>query len=282
MIFQDLSACFPEARPDDLCLTFGLFKPGELPLKQAAIKTETGFETLTASMMDLGAGILLSVQSERCSDKHMVFRPLDQRKDELEDYRKRGCQFRRNGDPNSNFFTVAAAGDGVIWIRNEGDRSLRFQTPDGAVYRVCTGYTEALAPFNVRSQMAPIQILLDLNDNQLDLRIGAVYVKYGQSPWRQCGMDCQSGSHVDSYFCRISCGDDCLGVVESSSAFFLESPRLEFLDIDSYGPSQWHVRNKGDAPLSLRWPGGRTAEVPADGQVYRLEALTKSGEEAGA
>ena len=273
---------FSKAKPDDLCLVLGPFQPGKLPLERACIKTETGFQELDGSMVELGNGILLAVQSERCSDNEQIFLPLEQRGPELEDYRKRSCIIRRNGDSNSNFFTVSAAGDGVVWIRNEGDRSLRFQTPDGAVYRVCTGYTEALAPFNVRSQMAPIQILLDLNDNQLDLRIGAVYVKYGQSPWRQCGMDCQSGSHVDSYFCRISCGDDCLGVVESSSAFFLESPRLEFLDIDSYGPSQWHVRNKGDAPLSLRWPGGRTAEVPADGQVYRLEALIKSGEEAGA
>lgn len=55
-------------KTDDLCLTFGEFKPGEMPLKQAVIKTETGFEDLTASMVELSGGILLSVQSERCCD----------------------------------------------------------------------------------------------------------------------------------------------------------------------------------------------------------------------
>lgn len=280
MIFQDLSACFPEARPDDLCLTFGLFKPGELPLKQAAIKTETGFETLTASMMDLGAGILLSVQSERCSDKHMVFRPLDQRKDELEDYRKRGCQFRRNGDPNSNFFTVAAAGDGVIWIRNEGDRSLRFQTPDQTIYRVCTGYTEALAPGNTQAQISPTQILLDLHGNPLDLRIGAAYVKYGDRPCQRAGVSILSpGDQVGSSFCRIFCGDDCLGVLSSYSHYFLERPQLEILDISSYGPSLWFVRNRGESPLSLIWPDRGRHGVPADGRIYSFAALAAHREE---
>lgn len=272
---------FPKAQRDDLCLTFGTFKPGELPLKQASIKTETGFVELEASMAELGSGSLLVVQSARCCDGELIFRPLDQRRAELEDYRKRGCTFRRNGDSNCNFLTVAPAGDGTVWIRNEGDRSLRFQTPDGAIYRVCTGYTESLTPSNVRAQAAPIQILLDLNDNQLDLRIGTIYAKYGEAPWRQCGMDCQSGTHVDSYFTRIFCGDDCLGVVESYSDYFLERPKLEFLDIDSYGPSQWHIRNKGKTPLSLCRHDRRGAVAPADGQVYRLDALFQSEEEAG-
>lgn len=104
---MDYSEIFPEAKQDDLCLTFGEFKPGKMPLKQAAIKTEAGFE-------------------------------------ELEGYRKRGCIFRRNGNPNSNFFTAEATGDGTIWIRNEGERSLRFQTPDGIIYPVCAGHNAAL------------------------------------------------------------------------------------------------------------------------------------------
>ncbi len=132
----------------------------------------------------------------------------------MESYRKCGCAFRRNGDSNSNFFTATATVDGIVWIHNEGNRSFRFQTPDGLIYRVCTGYTEALIPSNVRAQVAPVQILLDLGNKQLDLRIGAVYTKYGQAPWRQCGMDCLSGTHVDSYFSRMAtettacCGQD--------------------------------------------------------------------------
>lgn len=278
---MDRRKLFPDAKPDDICLVFGAFEPGKMPLKQACIKTAAGFEELDGSMIELGNGILLAVQSMRCCDDKQIFRPLDQRGAELEDYRKRGCTFRRNGDSNSNFFTVTSTGDGVVWIRNEGDRSLRFQTPDGVIYRVCTGYTEALIPSNVQAQASPIQILLDLGGNALDLRISTIYVKYGRTPWRQCGMDCQSGAHVDSYFCRIFSGDDCLGVVESYSDYFLELPKLEFLDIDSYGPSRWYVRNKGQTPLSLRWQNGRSAIVPADGQVFQLDALMKNEEEAG-
>lgn len=277
---MDYSRFFPEAKRNDLCLVFGPFQPGKLPLKRSCIRTETGFEELDGSMAELGNGILLAVQSERCGDTDLISRPLDQRGEELEGYRKRGCALRRNGDSNSNFLTVAPTGDGTVWIRNEGDRSLRLQTTDGLIYRVCTGYTEALTSSNVRAQLAPIQILLDLGGNPLDLRISAIYVKYGETPWRQCGMDCQSGAHVDSYFCRIFCGDDCLGVVESYSDYFLRAPKLEFLDIDSYGPSRWYIRNKGKAPVLLAWSDGRTAEAPADGQVYRLETLTAPREEA--
>lgn len=267
------SRSFQDAKQGDLCLTFGVFEPGKLPLKQACIKTDAGFEELDGSMAELGNGILLAVQSERCGDTDLILRPLDQRGEELEGYRKRGCVFRRNGDSNSNFLTVAPTGDSTVWIRNEGDRSLRLQTPDGLIYRVCTGYTEPLVASNIRAQVAPIQILLDLGGNPLDLRINAIYVKYGETPWRRCGMDCQSGSHVDSYFCRVFCGDDCLGVVESHSDYFLRGPKLEFLDVDSYGPSQWYVRNKGKDPLPLSWPDGRRVDAPADGQVYRLEDL---------
>lgn len=280
---MDYSRFFPDAKPDDLCLTFGAFEPGELPLKQACIKTEARFEDLDGSMVELGNGIMLAVQYERCCNDEQIFRPLNQRGEELESYRKCGCTFRRNGDPNSNFLTVAPTGDGTIWICNKGSRSLRFQMPDGAVYRVCVGATEALIPSNVQAQVAPTQILLDLGDNPLDLQISAVYVKYGQTTrWQQCGVDCWTGARVDGSFIRVlcGCGDDCLGVLESYSDYFLEAPGLTFLDISSYGPSQWYVRNKGGTPLSLRWPDGRTAEAPADGQVYRLEALVASGEEA--
>ena len=114
---------FPEAEQDDLCLTFGPFEPGKLPLKQAAIRTAEGFKDLDASMAELGSGILLAVQSTRCCDDKLIFRPLEQRAEELENYRKRGCTFRRSGDPNSNFFTVTTTGDGTVWIRNESGRS---------------------------------------------------------------------------------------------------------------------------------------------------------------
>lgn len=268
-----LNRGFSNAKTDDLCLTFGAFEVGKIPLKQAAIKTEKDFEELNGSITEFGSGLLLAVQSVRCDDPDLIFRPLDQRAEELDGYQKRGCVFRRNGDSNSNFFTVTSTGEGAIWIRNEGDRSLRFQTADGSIFRVCTGYTEALTSSNTQAQVAPIQVLLDLGENPLDLRISAVHVKYGASPWRRGGIDCQSGAHVDSYFHRIFCGDDCLGVLESYSDYFLDAPKLEFLDIDTYGPSEWYIRNRDRTPLPLAWPGGGTVEAPADGQVYCLKTL---------
>lgn len=280
---MDYSKIFPETKQDDLCLTFGEFEPGKMLLKQAAIRTETGFEELMATMVELGGGILLSVQSERCCDDILALRPLEQRSEELEGYRKRGCIFRRNGNPNSNFFTVTATGDGTIWIRNEGERSLRFQTPDGMIYRICSGYTEALALSNTPAQIAPTKVLLDLGGNPLDVQVSVVYVKYGKAPWRRGGLDFPfPGPQVDSYICSLFCGDDCLGVLESHSDYFLELPRLEFLDIDGYGPGQWFVRNKGKSSLPLTTPKGRTVNVPADGKTYGIEELDAYREEADA
>lgn len=274
MDFQGCGRCFSGAQQDDLCLTFGEIKPGKMPLKQAAIKTESGFEDLTASITELSSGILLSVQSQRCCDNIMIFCPPEQRTAELEGYRKRSCIFRRNGNPNSNFFTVTATGNGTIWICNEGNRSLRFQTPDGIIYRVCTGCTEALALSNTAAQTAPTKVLLDLSGNLLDFQISAVHVKYGEAPWCRGGLDCLSpGSRIDSYICPLFCGDDCLGVLESYSDYFLSLPRLALLDIDGYGSEQWYVRNKGKEPLPLSGPKGRTVDVPADGQIYSVEEL---------
>lgn len=273
---------FPDAGPDDLCLIFGDYKPGEMPLKRAAIKTEGREEELEASLVELSGGIQLSVQSERCSDEAQIFCPLEQRKEELEDYRARGCVLRRNGNSNSNLFTVTTTGGSTVWVRNEGERSLRFQTPDGMIYRVCAGCTEALTPSNTSAQIGPIQVLLDLGGNPLDFQVSAVHVKYGEAPWCRGGLDCLApGTRVDGYICPLFCGDDCLGVLESYSEYFLEQPRLDLLDIDGYG-SNWLVRNKGKAPLPLTWPDGRRADVPADGQVYRIEKLNTYTEEADA
>lgn len=280
---MDYSKIFPEAKQDDLCLTFGEFKPGKMPLKQAAIKTEAVFEELEASLVELSSGIQLSVQSERCCDTTKIFGPLEQRQKELEGYQKRGCILRRNGNSNSNFYTVTATGDGAVWICNEGDHSLRFQMPDGMIYRVCAGCTEALAPSNTSAQIGPIQVLLDLGGNPLDLQVNTVYVKYGAAPWRRGGLDCLlPGSRIDSYLCPIFCADDCLGVLESYSSYFLERPGLAFMDIEGYGPTRWFVRNKGKKPLPLTGPKGWTVDVPADGQIHSIEELGAYTEEADA
>lgn len=265
---------FPDAKQNDLCLTFGEFNWGEMPLKRAAIKTETGSEELTASMVELSCGVQLSVQSERCCDDALIFRPLEQRSEELEGYRRRACVLHRNGNSNSNLYTVKAAGGGTVWICNEGDRSLRFQMPDGMTYRVCAGCTEALTPSNTPAQIGPIQVLLDLGGGSLDFQVSKVHVRYGTAPWRRGGLDCLSpGTQVDSYICPIFCDDDCLGVLESHSDYFLGRPRLEFLDVDGYGVGQWFIRNQGEAPIPLTGPKGQTSEAPADGEIYHVRTL---------
>ena len=55
-----LKASFPRVAPDDLVLVFREAGPGKLPLEWAAIKTESGFEDLHASMPELGSGTLLA------------------------------------------------------------------------------------------------------------------------------------------------------------------------------------------------------------------------------
>ena len=271
---------FPDAERDDLCLTFQEFKPGEMPLKQAAIKTETGFEELEASLVALSDGLQLSVQAPRCCDEKQISRPLEERQEELEHCRKCGCVLRRNANPNSNHYNVTPTGDSTVWIRNEGNRSRRFQTPDGMIYRVCAGYTEALAPSNTSAQSGPIRILLDLGGNPLDFQVSAVHVQYGgEVPWLQGGFDCiLPGSRVDGYLCPLFCGDDCLGVLESFSSHFLKDPGLRLLDTEGYGVSQWYVRNKGAEALPLSWPDGLSVKVPADGKVYQSENLRKEAQ----
>lgn len=279
---MDNDKTFPDAKQDDLCLTFGEFKSGEMPLKRAAIKTEMGSEELTASMVELSRGIQLSVQSERCCDEAKVFRPLEQRQEELKGYCRRACVLHRNGNSSSNLYTVKAEGDGMVWICNEGDRSLRFQMPGGMIYRVCAGRTEALTPSNTPAQIGPIQVLLDLGGGSLDFRVSKVHVRYGTAPWQRGGLDCLlPGSRIDSYICPLTCGDDCLGVLESFSDYFLERPGLELIDLDGYGVNEWFVRNKGAVSLPLTWHG-RKADVPADGEIYRIENLSTYREEADA
>ena len=129
---MDQDQIFSAAKPGDLCLTLGAFEPGKLPLKQACVRTERGFEELDGSMTELGNGILMAVQPDRCGVTDLAMRPLEQQREELEGYRQKGCTLRRSGDPNSNFLTVVPTGNGAVWIRNKGDRSLRLQTPVSA------------------------------------------------------------------------------------------------------------------------------------------------------
>ena len=271
-----LSRCgFPEAaEPGDLYIDLGTCEPGELPIRQAAIKLESGdAEDLYASVTDCGSGALLAVYAPRCCDPDQIFRPLEQGEAELEGYRARGVVFRRSGDPNTNLYTVTPSGDGTLWIRNsQEDRSLRFQLPEG-VFRVCAGYTEPLSPANREALISPIQVLLELGGNALDFQVCGLHAKYGAGPWRRGGADCQCGPYVDATTHRLFCGDDCLGVLISYSSYFLNRPQLELLDTESYGPTLWYLRNRGETACRLLSPGGRQSEVPADGQVYRLEAL---------
>ena len=43
---------------------------------------------------------------------------------------------------------------GTLWIHNSGRRSLRFQTADGLLYRVCAGNVQPLTPGNRLARIA--------------------------------------------------------------------------------------------------------------------------------
>lgn len=271
---------FEKAEPGDICLTFADAGRGELPVTHAFLEGVTASDALNISMLETGSGLVVTVHPDLCD--YPITRPLDEQTEKLKSYRNRFCVLRRNADPYSNFFRVETETDGEVWVYNKGSRTLRFQMPDGSVRRACAGYVQPLAPSSRQVQLAPTQILLDLGDNPLDFQISAVHVKYGESPWRRGGIEYLDGAHIDSYACRILCGDDCLGLVESYSKIFLRNFRLEFLDLESYGPGEWFVRNKGGEPLALRLPDGREAQAPADGRIYRLESLAGCAEKAGA
>ena len=258
---------------DDLLISFCGEEAGKIPVDRAVIRTAAGDENLVVSAVQLSSGLLMTIMDASDRDADFCLRTPDQQQVKLEGYRKRKCIFRRNGDSNSNFYTVSPAGDGTVWIENCGERSLRFQMPDGTIYRVCAGCMEALQPSNAQAKISPTEILLDLGGNPLDFCVSAVYVRYGMSDWMRGGIDCQEGGDVDSFFCRVLCGDDCHGVLELRSSYYLSRPGLILLDIDGYGQSMWYVRNKGEDPLPLIWPSGVKADVPPDGFVYAMEDL---------
>ena len=68
--------------------------------------------------------------------------------------------------------------------------------------------------------------------------------------------------------------DDCLGVFEAYSDYFMQRPALDVLDIDSYGPAQWYIRNLGGLPLEIRRAGNSPSELPADQKVYAMNNLS--------
>lgn len=64
-----------------------------------------------------------------------------------------------------------------------------------------------------------------------------------------------------------------MGVFEAYSKYFMGRPALDVLDVDSYGPAQWYVRNLDSAALKILWAGKNPSEVPADQRVYPLGNL---------
>jgi len=279
MYFDRYNVRIRLAEPDDLLLVFGDPAPEKAPLRAAFIKTEPKEEELNTSAIELGGELRMFTQASRCEDLEQILRPLAQRQEELEGYRARGCVLRRCLDPHSNFYSIDYSGERTIWICNEGTQSLRFQTPDGTIYRVCAGYMEELRPSNARAKIGPAKVLLDLGGNPMDTCAGAVHVRYGESPWQRAELSLAGIAHIDSYACRVFCGDDCLGVLESYSDYFLQRPGLTLLDIGSYGPSRWFFRNKRTEPFPVTWTDGQCARIPPDGAVYSLEALRASAEE---
>ena len=273
MLSYDVHA---DMKPGDIFVTLDDTRlgEGETPLKvELYLKTEDGRKELDGSALlyakELRLGINLCREHE---DPQSI--PLEERAEELARYRQAGCVLRKNPDPEDNFYRVEQTGSGTVWICNKGKRSLRFQTADGLLYRVCAGTIQPLDPANTQARIQPSKILLDVDSsgNPVDIQIRAVHVLDGGA-WRRGDVYVHCGDYTDSYHLRVQHRDDCLGVFQAYSSYFMGRSALEVLDIDSYGPAQWYIRNLDSAPLTLRRAGGEAASVPADRTVYPLEDL---------
>lgn len=268
---------FPGMKPGDVLVTLddSELGKGKTPLQEEMyLKTGEGRKTLDGSSLLYAKELRLGVSLSRCCDKQ-IFLPMEQRSEELAEYREASCVFRKNPDPDDNFYRVETTGSGTLWIRNSGQRSLRFQTADGLLYRVYAGSVQPLTPGNRLARIDPPKMLLDVSrgDGPLDIRINAVHVLDGGS-WRRGDAYLYCGDYTDSYHLRVQDQDDCLGVFEAYSNYFMGRPALDVLDIDSYGPAQWYVRNLGGLPLEIRRAGNSPSELPADQKVYAMSNLS--------
>lgn len=269
---------FPGMKPGDVFVTLddSELGKGKTPLQEEMyLKTEEGRKTLDGSSLLYAKELRLGVSLSRCCDEEQIFRPLEQRSEELAEYRQAGCVFRKNPDPDDNFYRVETTGSGTLWINNSGQRSLRFQTADGLLYRVCAGNVQPLVPDNRLARIDPPKVLLDVerDGGSLDIRISAVHILDGGNR-RRGDVFLYCGDYTDSYHLRVQDQDDCLGVFEAYSSYFMHRPALDVLDIDSYGPTQWYVRNLGNAPLEIRRAGNSPSELSADQKVYAMSNLS--------
>lgn len=269
--------CYQGMEPGDIFVSFHeseTWDRNDVLCKEMYLKTKDGSKCLDGSSLLYPKGLRLSINLDRCRDQETFDRPLSQRSEELAEYHQACCIFCRSADPDSNFYRVEQTGTGTIWLRNKGFRSVRLQTADGLMYRVQAGEPQPLTPSNALARIGPWKVLLDVDDGggPLDIRIRAVHV-LDNGAWRQGDVFMYTGDHVDSYYLRVKYQDDCLGVFDSYSSYFLERPALEVLDIDGYGPTQWYVRNVGKWPLELRAAGHDGWMVPPDRDIHPLETL---------
>lgn len=266
-----------QMKPGDVFVTLddSELGTGKTPMKKELyLMTEAGRKDLQGSALLYAKGLRLSAALPRCEDIEQVFQPLELRGHELAEYRQANCVFRKNPDPDDNFYQVETDGAGTVWIKNSGQRSLRFQTADGLLYRVCAGSVQPLAPGNRLARIEPPRVLLDVDRDgeALDIRIRAVHILDGGS-WHRGDVYLYCGDYTDSYHLRVQYQDDCLGVFEAYSKYFMGRPALDVLDVDSYGPAQWYVRNLGGEALKILWAGKNPSEAPADQRVYPLGNL---------
>lgn len=267
----------PGMKPGDIFVTLDDtdLGRGETPLKEELyLKTGDGRKNLDGSALLYAKELRLGINLCREDHNNAQSVPLEERAEELAQYRQAGCVLRKNPDPEDNFYRVEQTGSGTVWIYNKGKRSLRFQTADGLLYRVCAGTVQPLDPANTQARVQPSKILLDVDSggNPVDIQIRAVHVLDG-GVWRRGDVYAHCGDHTDSYHLRVQYRDDCLGIFQAYSSYFMGRSSLEVLDIDSYGPAQWYIRNLDSAPLALCRAGSGAASVPADRTVYPLEDL---------
>ncbi|MBR1496102.1 MAG: hypothetical protein IJ617_00560 [Oscillospiraceae bacterium] len=253
-------------------------------LKSAEFQSRAGTECLYVAGDRRGDPYLFSTlprDKGEGKDETIVDTPLEKRAEELAGYASRTVRFARSMESASDLYDLIEPPDWVrIRVKNEGDRALRYRTPDGKLLRVAAGYTETIWPAeevtaeNCRTEQVRVTVdaTTEVNVSQLELTGGS---------WREIGAVLDYTAGLNDYLLRIrGVGGSLLGVIQTTAAFS-GKPALAFIDCKRYG-AVFSVRNTGDRPVTLRFPqdGDFTCALEPNGAEYTLDELLEGARAA--
>ncbi|MDE6591303.1 MAG: hypothetical protein K2K53_13390, partial [Oscillospiraceae bacterium] len=221
------------------------------------LKTEEKYKELEGSALLCAKELRLSVSLGRRGDIDQCTRPLAERAEELAEYRQASCLLHKSPDPDDNFYRLEQTGSGTVWIYNKGKRSLRFQTGDGLLYRVCAGTVQPLGPGNTRAMIQPHKILLDVDSG---------------GPPNACiyGWEGNRAEEIDSEFVKWSSGSYLLDVTAGPDHYMFLRNKAGALLRQVSGPEKPVViGNVGAEPMRVDTRMGKF-EIPA-GTLARLD-----------